>query len=141
VSIAQLTREGNREVNREIRKEFVAALIKGLKQRQVALEVRRSRVRMLQRFQMTLIPGVMPGNPNLVDGYIFDLRAAAMDRNRQPLLALWRFDLITVPPATFIVLHIIIKNEQIGAINLIKISSPGNVRWLENDNVHFSTTS
>jgi hypothetical protein len=111
LSITQLTRDGNREINREVYQELVAALIESLEQRQVTREVRRSGVGMLQRFQMILIPGVIPDNPNLVDGDVFDLRAAAVDGNRQPLLALWRFDLIAVPPAPFIVLHIIVKDK------------------------------
>jgi hypothetical protein len=92
-------------------------------------------------FEMSLVPGFVPHNPDLVNGNIPCLRAAAVDRNGQPLFPMRGFDLIPVPPAALVVLDIIIKNKQVGAPNLIENSPPGDIGRLQNDDVHLPATS
>ena len=63
-------------------------LVERFEQRLVALEVWRLAIRMTDGFKVCLVPGVIPHDPNLVDGNVFSLRAAAIHRDGQPLLAL-----------------------------------------------------
>src|SRR5215207_150321 len=131
--IPQFPRKRNGKFNGEIGQEFIAAPVKRIEQQPVSVEVRRFRIGLLDGFKMDFSPGVLPDDPNLMDGNILGLGPAAMDRDGQPLPATWSLDLVAIAPAAFIVLDVIIKNKQIGTVDLIKISSPWDVGWLEND--------
>src|SRR6185503_15169804 len=89
---------------------------------------------------MILPPGLGPVDPHILDGDSFR-HSFAMHRDRQPLFALRGFDLIAIAPAMFIILHVIIKNEQIRLADLTKVSAPRNIGGLQNDNVHSPTVS
>lgn len=47
------------------------------------------------------------------------------NRNRKPLRSLGGFDLVAVPPVTFGVLNIVVKNKRIHAGNEVKVTAPG----------------
>ena len=49
-----------------------------------------------------------------------------------------RFDLVAVAPTVFVVLHIIVEDKKVGAADLVEVAAPGDVRRLQDDNVHFS---
>ena len=89
---------------------------------------------------MTLPPWLAPIDPHISNGDSFG-HALAVDGDRQPLFALCGLDLVPVTPAMFVVLHIVIKNEQIRFADLSKVPPPRDVRWLQNDDVHSPTVS
>src|ERR1700690_1548540 len=84
---------------------------------------------------MILLPGFAP-----VYFHIPDLdpvrHARAVHGNGQPLFSLRTFDLIAVPPAMLVILHVIIENEQVGAAYHVKIPAPWNIGRLQYDDDH-----
>src|ERR1041385_6811445 len=102
---------------------------------QIFLETRSFGIGNGNRFEMALHPRLGP-----IDTYILNRYALryslAMDWNGKPLFTLMSLDLITIAPAMFIILNIIIENKQICSSNLVEISTPGNIRGLQDNNVH-----
>ena len=96
---------------------------------------------MLDGFKVNLVPGGFPYNADLMDGNILGLSAEDVNRNGQPLLAMRRFDLVAVAPATLIVLYVIVKNEQVRPLDLIEHTASWNVGRLQDNGVHLSVVS
>lgn len=80
-----------------------------------------------------LIPWPVPADADLVDRYMRGLSAMAMYRNGQPGGTMGRLDAITIAPAALIVLYIVIKDEDIGFLDLVKITTPGDVGGLQDN--------
>jgi hypothetical protein len=57
-------------------------------------------------------------------------------RDAQPLRAMGGFNPIPIPPAMFIILNVIIEYKHIRPVDLIKISSPGDIRGLQVNTAH-----
>jgi hypothetical protein len=79
---------------------------------------------------MFFIPGSIPGDVDLIDGDIFRLSALAMNRDCEPLDTMRSFYSISVAPTAFIVLDIIEKHEDVGLVNLVEITTPGDIGGL-----------
>ena len=139
--ISQLPCQGDGQIDCEISQVFIAALIKVLKERQVPGKVRRLFIRMSNGIPMRLIPGSISDDADLVDGNVLRLRPMAVDRNRQPLPATRGLDPVAVTPTTLVILHVVIKDKQIGPPDLVKIASPRNVGRLQNYSIQLSTIS
>src|SRR5580693_3630342 len=91
---------------------------------------------LMNREAVLLVPGPFPVNldfPNLP--LPFDI-ALLIDWNAQPLRALRCLYSVTVSPAMLIVLDIVIKDEKVRFLNLVKISSPWDVRGLQDHASH-----
>jgi hypothetical protein len=58
------------------------------------------------------------------------------DRNRQPHRTIHGFDAVTIAPAMFVILNIVIENKNIRFVDLMKISPPWDVIWLVDDTLH-----
>jgi hypothetical protein len=80
---------------------------------------------------MLLIPGSIPTDVYLVDRDMFNLSATAVDRNSEPTYAVRRLDPITVTPASFVILDVIVKDEDIRFLHLVKIAPPRDIRRLK----------
>src|SRR5262245_1370082 len=96
---------------------------------------------MLQRVPMFVLPPRIRANANVLDQRALCSQACGIDGNREPFHALGGFDPIPVSPAPSVVLHVVEKDKTIRLPNLVEISAPGNIRWLENDALHRSLTS
>src|SRR3990170_7242941 len=80
-------------------------------------------------------PGLAP-----VDVHVLDRDAAGdprgVHRDRQPLFPVGRFDLVPIPPAVLVILHIVIEDKGICTPDLIEVAAPWNVGWLQDDRDH-----
>ena len=74
-------------------------------------------------------PVLAPVNLNIHDRDPL-CHAFAVDGDSQPLFSLGSFDLVAVAPAIFVILHIIVEDEQISLADLVEIAAPGDVGWL-----------
>src|SRR5271157_337697 len=122
--------QGNCKINSKVRQEFILTVVKLFQQRQILFEIWSLVISILQGLEMICIPGMFLHNAYIVNGNLFHLCATAMDGNSQPLFALRCLDLIPIAPAMFVILNIIVKNKKVGVADLVKITTPGNVRWL-----------
>src|SRR5688572_10541801 len=114
VGNTHFARDPSRQPYGEIRQKGIPTLINGIKPRSVGGEVRRLFVREGERLEVILRPRFRPVHPHLINrNSLCD--ALAMNWNREPLFALRSLDLITIAPAMFIILHVIVKDEQIRA--------------------------
>jgi hypothetical protein len=77
-----------------------------------------------------LVPGGIPADVYVVDGRLFDLVSLAINWNSKPLKPMRGFNLVAISPATPIKLHVIIKHEDVGFLDLMKISTPWDIRRL-----------
>jgi hypothetical protein len=59
-----------------------------------------------------------------------------MQWNGEPLRAAGCFNPIPVAPSVPVVLHVVVKNENVSFLHLMKIAPPGNIRRLENNAIH-----
>ncbi len=133
---AQFAGQRDRGFDGEVGQRFIAAGVERFQQGQVSLEIRRFVVGNSQGLEMILRPGLRPVNFHILDGNPFG-HTFAVDWDGQPLLALRGLDLVAVAPAMLIVLNVVVEDEQVGAADLVEVAAPGNVRGLEDDDVHF----
>lgn len=63
------------------------------------------------------------------------------DRNTQPQRPLWRAYPVSMTPPSLIKLDIVVKDKHVCQPNLIKVSTPRNIRWLQYDTSHKNTLS
>jgi hypothetical protein len=59
-----------------------------------------------------------------------------MNRDGDPLPSLRGLDLVSIPPAMLVVLHVIVKNEEVGAADLVEIAPPRQIGRLQDYNFH-----
>ena len=59
-----------------------------------------------------------------------------LNGNGEPLWTDWCANPISMSPATFVELHVVIEDEYICAANLVKVSSPRDVGGLQNYALH-----
>ncbi len=63
---------------------------------------------------ITFIPGFIPSDLDLINWYIFRLRAVRFHRYGKPFFTMRSFYLVAVSPTSFIILHIVVKNKEVG---------------------------
>ena len=66
-------------------------------------------------------------------------RTFLYDRNRQPDRTIWSLNTVSIAPTVFVVLNIVVENEDISLLDLMEIASPRNIVRLVNDTVHIAT--
>jgi hypothetical protein len=75
--------------------------------------MRALRIILPNAFFMLFRPGRFPRDGDIPDGSSGGNVVSRMNRHRQPLVPLGRFDDITIPPSMFVVLYTIIENENV----------------------------
>ena len=83
------------------------------------------------RAPVLLVPGSLPADVDLVNGYVFDLGAMTVDRDGEPLGSTGCFDPVAIAPAPLIILDVIIEYEDIRFQDLVEVASPGDIGGLE----------
>ncbi len=130
---SKLRRDRQGCFNRKIDQPFVSLLIKRQHQIHALLKVRSAPVVCLERFDVLMRPVSIPHDFDIDN--IFRLRhhTFCRYRNRQPLLTVRCFDQVSISPAMLVVLNVIVEHEHVGLENLVEVSAPRNIRWLQND--------
>ena len=90
---------------------------------------------------MFVVPGPFPADMDLVDRYVVNLSAMTVDRDGEPLGAMRGFDPIAVAPSPLVILDIIIKHKDIRLQDLVEITPPGDIGWLEDYTACHTRTS
>src|SRR5262245_15864867 len=85
---------------------------------------------------MFVLPPSIRANANVLDQRALRLHAFVVDGNREPFHGLGGVDPIAGSPTPGVILHVVVKDKTIRLPDLVEISAPGNIRWLENDAVH-----
>ena len=132
--------QGDGQIDGEICQEDILALIKGLNQRGVLLKPGRAGVGNGEGLPVVFGPGFGPVDFDILDRDALG-DAGAMDRDGDPLFTLSGLDLVAIAPAVLVILDIVIEDEQISARHLVKISTPGDIGGLQDDNVHSRSTA
>src|SRR5437016_13835435 len=79
-----------------------------------------------------MIPRTIPVDLNVANfDCILDV-CLLMHRNREPLRALPRLDAISITPTMFVILHVVVKDENIRFLDLVEVASPWDIGGLQN---------
>ena len=83
---------------------------------------------------MLLSPIASIINPYFINQWMFiELEE---DRYRQPMGSFWRFNPVSIPPAMFVILDIIVNDKDIASVHLLKKAKPREITRLKDTNDH-----
>ena len=111
-------------------------LVPTAKQWSISPKIRRCPVGVFYYSEMILIPLPIPANLDSINLPLQRLRPLAVDGDGEPSRPGGCFDAVSIAPSSGIVLHVVVKNEEVGLADLVKISPPGYIARLQNDALH-----
>jgi hypothetical protein len=82
---------------------------------------------MAELLEMRTPPVALPIYANLVNRSAIDGIAFCVNRNRQPVQAGRALDAVAIAPSMFVVLNVIVENENVASANQVEIAAPWDV--------------